>query len=63
MSPCVYVNLPLQVSQPSRRVFGNVNEQDPLNVWESDDFREFRRRLAIGDPDTPCVACPKRFEI
>jgi len=61
VSPCVYVNVPVDIADPNRRVFGNVHEQDPLAIWESDDFRRFRDRLASGDPDPPCQGCPKRF--
>jgi MoaA/NifB/PqqE/SkfB family radical SAM enzyme len=61
VSPCVYVNLPAEGLDPGRRVFGNVREQDPLEIWESAEFKRFRERLADGDPDLPCMACPKRF--
>jgi MoaA/NifB/PqqE/SkfB family radical SAM enzyme len=63
LSPCVYVNLPARGPDPKRRVFGNVRDQDPLAIWESDEFRRFRNRLASGRPDLPCVSCVKRFEI
>jgi MoaA/NifB/PqqE/SkfB family radical SAM enzyme len=61
MSPCVYVNVPANVTDPRRRVFGNVNTQDPLSIWESDGFRHFREHLACGAPDSACRTCPKRF--
>ena len=61
ISPCVYVNLPVERLDPRRRVFGNVREQDPLGIWESSECRRFRDRLAGGDPDLPCMTCPKRF--
>jgi radical SAM protein with 4Fe4S-binding SPASM domain len=61
MSPCVYVNVPAHVADPKRRVFGNVRERDPIEIWESPDFRRFRERLACGEPDLPCRSCPKRF--
>jgi MoaA/NifB/PqqE/SkfB family radical SAM enzyme len=60
ISPCVYVNLPGGGSE--RRIFGNVRDQDPLAIWESEDFRRFRDRLASGEPDLPCLTCVKRFE-
>ena len=61
MSPCVYVNVPMGIADPKRRVFGNVRDQDPVQIWESAEFRRFRERLAGGDPDLPCRSCPKRF--
>jgi MoaA/NifB/PqqE/SkfB family radical SAM enzyme len=61
VSPCVYVNVPADIPDPGRRIFGNVRDQDPVAIWESTDFRRFRERLAGGDPDLPCRSCPKRF--
>jgi MoaA/NifB/PqqE/SkfB family radical SAM enzyme len=61
LSPCIYVNLPADAADPKRRVFGNVRETNPLEIWDSIDFRSFRERLAGGDPDLPCRGCPKRF--
>jgi MoaA/NifB/PqqE/SkfB family radical SAM enzyme len=61
LSPCIYVNLPDDAADPKRRVFGNVRETNPLEIWEGTDFRRFRERLACGDPDLPCRGCPKRF--
>jgi len=62
LSPCLYVNLPARGPDPKRLVFGNVRDQDPLAIWESEEFRHFRMRLASGLPDLPCVSCVKRFE-
>lgn len=61
VSPCVYVNMPADGDDPGRRVFGNIDEQDPLAIWQSADFQNFRDRLAGGNPDRPCQGCPKRF--
>jgi len=61
VSPCVYVNVPATVAEPKPRVFGNVRDQDPVQIWEGAEFRRFRERLACGDPDLPCQSCPKRF--
>jgi len=62
LSPCVYVNLPISGEDSNRRVFGNAKDQDPVALWEGNDFRRFRERLAGGDPDEPCRTCAKRFE-
>jgi MoaA/NifB/PqqE/SkfB family radical SAM enzyme len=61
MSPCVYVNLPVNGPDPRRRVFGNVNAADPVAIWEGEAFARFRQGLAGGDPDSACRGCPKRF--
>jgi MoaA/NifB/PqqE/SkfB family radical SAM enzyme len=61
MSPCVYVNVPAEIAAPARRVFGNVCVQDPISIWESEDFQRFRDSLARGQPDRSCQICPKRF--
>jgi radical SAM protein with 4Fe4S-binding SPASM domain len=61
VSPCVYLNVPVQAVDPKRRVFGNVRETNALQIWDSADFRRFRERLACGDPDLSCRSCPKRF--
>ncbi len=62
ISPCIYVNLPTNENDPCRRVFGTVTQTAPLAIWNSPDFKAFRRRLADGDPDLPCRSCAKRFE-
>jgi len=61
VSPCAYVNLPVDIVDPNRRVFGNVCRQDPLSIWQSEALGRFRDRLAAGNPDRPCRLCPKRF--
>ncbi|MDF1591897.1 MAG: radical SAM protein [Desulfobacterales bacterium] len=61
VSPCVYVNVPMSCQDPNRRVFGNVREQDPMEIWDSEAFRSFRDSLAQGNPNTPCRSCPKRM--
>jgi MoaA/NifB/PqqE/SkfB family radical SAM enzyme len=63
LAPCVYLNVPVDGPDPQRRVFGNVNATDPLEIWESAAFRRFRDGLAGGEPDLPCQTCPKRFMI
>ncbi len=60
VSPCVYVNLPIGIDNPHRRIFGNVNNQDIMDIWNDETFRYFRQRLADGDPDPACRDCPKR---
>lgn len=67
MSPCIYLNLPVDAPASSpeavnRRVFGSAVEEDPLGIWQSGPFRMFRDALQSPLPDIPCRTCPKRFE-
>lgn len=62
LSPCVYLNVPADRDEPRRRVFGNVLDDDPWAVWNSEAFGGFRAALAHNAPDACCLACPKRFE-
>jgi len=61
VSPCVYLNVPTDVVDPRRRIFGNVNAANPIGIWESPEFSRLRERLSCGDPDPSCRTCPKRF--
>lgn len=63
LSPCVYLNVPADRDEPHRRVFGNVLDDDPWAVWNSEAFGGFRAALAHNAPDACCLACPKRFEV
>lgn len=63
ISPCIYVNLPIREESPLRRVYGNVNDGDPLAVWHSEAFTAFRRGLAGNSPDANCRDCPKRHAV
>ena len=63
LSPCIYVNLPVVDAEPLRRVFGSSRKDDPIAVWKNKNFEEFRKALASGEPDAPCVGCPKRFAL
>lgn len=63
VSPCIYVNLPTIEDDPLRRVYGNVNDGDPLAVWNDPAYAAFRRGLAEGEPDANCRDCPKRYAV
>ena len=63
ISPCIYVNLPTKEEDPLRRVYGNVNNGDPLTVWNKPEYRVFRDGLANGQPDDNCRDCPKRYAV
>ncbi|MCL2790382.1 MAG: SPASM domain-containing protein [Desulfobulbus sp.] len=62
LSPCIYVNVPVQDNDARRRVFGNANETDAFACWQGERFTAFRKALETGRPDLPCVHCAKRFE-
>lgn len=64
VSPCVFVNLPISHhrAEENHLVFGNVNDSNPVEIWESDGYRRYRSRFAQGDVDHPCITCVKRFE-
>jgi radical SAM protein with 4Fe4S-binding SPASM domain len=40
-----------------RVAFGRLDEQSFPDIWYSSDYREFRRRLAGGDPPDVCRGC------
>jgi len=61
VSPCVFTNAPGSPADPRRRIFGNVTTIDPLDIWQSLAYRDFRRDLTEGRPKTPCLGCRKRF--
>lgn len=63
LSPCIYVNVPTTAEQEQRRVFGSCHEENPLAIWEKEDFKAFRAALAACEPDVPCRSCPKRFAL
>ena len=62
ISPCVYLNVPIDAEQPRRTVFGQVNDTDPVSIWELPDYQDFRRAVETADPPAACVSCAKRFE-
>lgn len=62
LSPCTRTQVPLTGDDPHRRVLGNLHEKEPLEIWESPAWRDFRQALAQGRPDPCCQSCTKRFE-
>lgn len=60
IAPCIYLNVPTDEEDPDRRIYGTVETQYPLDIWNSEEYALFRRRLQSGDPGAPCRACPKR---
>lgn len=39
------------------RTFGNVKKQPLMEIWNRDDYREFRHRVLIGDFPGECLEC------
>jgi len=62
ISPCVYLNVPMEAEQPRRTVFGQVNETDPTVIWDIPEYQAFRKAVETADPPAACVSCAKRFE-
>lgn len=63
VSPCVYLNVPGSDPQERRKVFGNINTEEPIEIWKKENFKTFRKALLDGDPDIVCRKCPKRLEV
>lgn len=61
-APCIYLNLPTTELDPARRVFGNLNSQPALELWNQADFSCFRQSLVEQRPEGACIHCPKRFD-
>ena len=61
-SPCVYLNVPSADPDRRRKIFGNAKSEEPLKMWNSEEWRAFRDRLRDANPDPVCADCPKRSE-
>jgi MoaA/NifB/PqqE/SkfB family radical SAM enzyme len=62
MSPCVHLKLPTAGGDTARHIcFGNVLEDDPWQVWNSREYRQFRKQLQEGVLPAYCLACPNSF--
>lgn len=64
VSPCIYVNVPdgLPRATPNPWIFGNVNSENAVAIWEKLPFADFRADVRNDAPPPPCEHCPKRFE-
>ena len=61
LSPCVFLNIPAGVLEEQRRIFGNIDSEDPLTIWEKPAYRAFRAIIGFVAGDAVCRTCPKRF--
>ncbi|WP_273522498.1 radical SAM protein [Mailhella massiliensis] len=62
ISPCVYLNVPLDEKDERRTVFGSVDEESPVQIWEKPEYAAFRAAVQTAEPPSACVSCAKRFE-
>ena len=62
ISPCVYLNVPINAVERGRTVFGNVLQQSPVDIWDKAEYADFRARVQTACPPEACVSCAKRFE-
>lgn len=62
ISPCVYLNVPLDAPQPGRTVFGNARDESPMAIWEKAEYADFRAKVQTPCPPKACASCAKRFE-
>ncbi len=60
IAPCIYLNVP--DSDAYKITFGNVNDENILDIWQKDDFVTFRHAHATNTPIVPCQTCVKKFE-
>lgn len=59
LSPCVYLNVPEQ----ENLIFGNVNKENALQIWQKPGYKQFRQNLCSGNIPEACSQCPKKREI
>lgn len=62
LSPCVYLNVPGNDPMEKRRIFGNSLLQNPWELWQQPDFKEFRSKCLTDEADEVCKNCPKHWE-
>ncbi len=64
ISPCIYLNVPYDDEEENKRriVFGNANEENILDIWNKEEFVDFRKGHQEGNVKSMCKTCVKRFE-
>lgn len=53
--PCCRMH-PFKSLQPLR-TFGSIKDQSLMDIWNRDDYREFRYRVLMGDSPEECLKC------
>lgn len=70
LSPCIYLNVPFRENmfreetllRNHRVVYGSIEKTSPVDLWNRDDYMDFRADLSHGVTPETCLSCPKRFE-
>ncbi len=62
LSPCIYLNLPIENNTLKTLKIGNIAEHSALKLWNTIEYQEFRAKFASDCPPEICLNCPKRFE-
>ncbi|AEE14546.1 Radical SAM domain protein [Thermodesulfobium narugense DSM 14796] len=67
VSPCVFTNLPLILNSTddnknyNKLVFGNIEEDDLIKIWNSKEYKDFRASFEKELCNMPCKDCLKRY--
>lgn len=60
VSPCVYLNVP--ANKNDNLIFGNILQENIWNIWQKENYANFRQNLCTGNIPGNCLSCPKRLE-
>ncbi len=63
IAPCIYLNVPYDDDNVYKVTFGNVNNENILDIWQKKDFINFREAHIKGNPISQCQTCVKKFEV
>ncbi len=62
LSPCIYLNLPIENSNLKHMTIGDINTCDSLELWDTASYQYFRSLFSENSSPPICAECPKRFE-
>ncbi len=60
IAPCIYLNVPFEGS--FKLTYGNVNENNVFEIWNTKAFAEFREGHTKNEVIEQCRTCVKKFE-